>query len=1744
MKKKKIALLQSVVAVALAAAIFVGSTFAYFTDSVSSNPNIIQGGNLDIGLQWTADLANGPWIDTETQANQPIFNYDKWEPGYTEVRYFKIENRGKLAFKYILDIVPSGTTSDLADVIDVYYIQNPTANIASRADLSAMKSAGTLADVISGTVTATGVLLPDGAAAAYPDGEMVIGVALKMQESAGNQYQNKSIGSTFSVLLRATQYNWEEDSYGADYDTDAEYPQIDLPINLCYSIEGLVDTDGLLTEDVEMTGANGIKVTVKAGTKIVDGATSLVLSIDEKAESESNLTAEANEELTAFDVHVEGIAEDNTVPLVVAMGEVLPTGLNEGNLALYHVENSETKAMKREATVADLDEHNEFVYDPATGALTVAMATFSEVAMLSDTTKAWEGNYDYSWYTNAVAVADSESTTEYTIANADQLAAFGAIVGGMNGQTQDSFSGKTVKLLADINLGDDEENNDADKIFYPIGYYYTDDNNADGTTGDYYSTVNSFNGTFDGNGHTISNFYQNTWEIKGDYDGNYYKDAMGLFGYVNGGTVKNLTVDSFSSDGEYTPTGVIAAYADGDAAFENIAITNCNPRVYNTGNGGIIGVAGSTGTDDDSDITLKNITVDNSNKISALWGSWDVACGGLVGMYRGNVDGSGNATGDTISFENCHVSAQIDVYNDVCANYQYYAYRYAGMIIGSVRHNTTTVIDGVTKTIPNMTGISAEDCTVNYGDWNDYYYCEFEENTIASYSEDYQFSRVDKSEIVFDENGNVTGCTHTHTDEEDKRAVYLPFHQLFTGYSWGVNSIGIEELEGIENITVTIGQEESVTKFETKFTGDFLYRVGNQNTVSIGSLFAAKEDVTISSSGVVVSIDPVGENMNVSGTFTANTTDWTQGTIQFSGTGVVKVTIQDYNFCTPTELILEVVDAVNATTATSATANNVVLLNDISSGFTVSGCYTVYGNGFTLNYTGNGQYLNNGLRQGVVTVSENGTLDNLRITASIYPAAYLYYGSNSFGEAVQDGPSSVEGDKTRYHYQLSSVVAKGNATISNCYIYGGRTNIFVDTGDVTIKDTILECGTVANAQIQSTSEYTVTFENVTTISYQVNPTIGDTSLTMLGAGVLVGPDTETNPTIVLNGDFKQYNWVNAEDQSAVSNTMSKAIIQGALDATDYNHTIKSETASNLGIIYMNTADATVTNNTGLPYELGDVTITVSANSVSGKVYSLQNATEEQIYFDVENADKTTTQGDYLPTFSFDLGDQEISYDGSDDTRYLYGDTNGITALYQDGEDPITLELTKLATIYKYTGNNYSVTGACKDSNGNILTANNGVVTLEAQGDYTLEFTVYDNIFYDKDGNKVEKSVERTFTVPLTLTVKAADIKNAEVTIEKTALDGGYTTVNFTDYKLQINFLEVISVTDYDNTGTGTTVDLSSNISSATLTPDSVNVFTTASTITITYTDGRVLTVNLSKISGSSPGTKTATVNTSSGVYFITDGALDNKPTETSSQNTCTITSVSFKGNSGSSVTNDTDVTVTWELGSSSSSGGCVTPDTLVTLANGTQKEIQYVTYEDDLLVWDFFKGEYTAMPSAIIFDHGYDNNTVIELNFSDGTTVKAVNLHQFLDADLNKFVTIDGESVAQYVGHNFAKQNGDSYKTVKLVDYKVTQEYVEAYGIISAGHYNILVEGMFSTDFMPQDYDLFNYFEIGDDMKFDVEKMREDIETYGLYNYKDFEDYLTREQFEAFNVKYFKVSVGKGKYTYQGIINLIDEYLG
>ena len=72
---------------------------------------------------------------------------------------------------------------------------------------------------------------------------------------------------------------------------------------------------------------------------------------------------------------------------------------------------------------------------------------------------------------------------------------------------------------------------------------------------------------------------------------------------------------------------------------------------------------------------------------------------------------------------------------------------------------------------------------------------------------------------------------------------------------------------------------------------------------------------------------------------------------------------------------------------------------------------------------------------------------------------------------------------------------------------------------------------------------------------------------------------------------------------------------------------------------------------------------------------------------------------------------------------------------------------------------------------------------------------------------------------------------------------------------------------------------------------------------------------------------------------------------------------------------------------------------------------------------------------------------------------------------------------------------------------------------------------------------MFNIFEVDTNtMKYDSVKMSRDIENYGLFTYKDFENIIPEYAYEAFNGNYLKVAIGKGLITWDDILKLAERY--
>ena len=227
-RSTKKALAMSMLSLVLCFAMLAGTTYAWFTDSVTSSANKIVAGTLKIDLELLE--TDGTWTSIKTDP-KPIFDYDKWEPGYTAVRILKIENEGTLALKWKAMFVSSESLSALADVIDVYVLPSATA-LVYPTSLDGYTRVGTVAEFVN-TIeeTTNGVLAASESA--------YLGIALVMQETAGNEYQGLDLGGAFDIQIAATQMTAEPDSFDNQYDADATYPIV--PFNPVYTTTELLE---------------------------------------------------------------------------------------------------------------------------------------------------------------------------------------------------------------------------------------------------------------------------------------------------------------------------------------------------------------------------------------------------------------------------------------------------------------------------------------------------------------------------------------------------------------------------------------------------------------------------------------------------------------------------------------------------------------------------------------------------------------------------------------------------------------------------------------------------------------------------------------------------------------------------------------------------------------------------------------------------------------------------------------------------------------------------------------------------------------------------------------------------------------------------------------------------------------------------------------------------------------------------------------------------------------------------------------------------------------------------------------------------------------------------------------------------------------------------------------------------------------------------------------------------------------
>ena len=335
MNNKKItkrALTSSVLALVLCFAMLLGTTYAWFTDSVTSTGNIIQAGTLDVTLEYKTPT-DTDWLDASDVA---IFNYDKWEPGYAEVRYVKVENEGTLDLRFVLTVVPNQLMSereiDLSEVIDVYMFDGEVT--ATRQELLAATPVGTVKDLMTDSDGAAyGVLYADSAKGNVSETYTIV---LKMQETAGNEYQGLSVGGGFSVNLLAAQYASEYDSFGNDYDANSKYGVSGSTSIPTSNVNPLGKLEIPVYNSDNTAGASSVKVAtlvVKEESIADDAETVTVVVKEEKPLTQSSIGVEVEGEVKTYEITVTGIKDGNTEEIEVWL--YVGTDKNVGN-TVYH----------------------------------------------------------------------------------------------------------------------------------------------------------------------------------------------------------------------------------------------------------------------------------------------------------------------------------------------------------------------------------------------------------------------------------------------------------------------------------------------------------------------------------------------------------------------------------------------------------------------------------------------------------------------------------------------------------------------------------------------------------------------------------------------------------------------------------------------------------------------------------------------------------------------------------------------------------------------------------------------------------------------------------------------------------------------------------------------------------------------------------------------------------------------------------------------------------------------------------------------------------------------------------------------------------------------------------------------------------------------------------------------------------------------------------------------------------------
>ena len=452
--KTRHALVLSCISLMTCFAMLLGTTFAWFTDSVTSGVNRIVAGNLDVEVYHKTSGTANP--EEKVDGTTKLFTKDingkdlLWEPEVIAYETFKVSNVGSLALKYAMTLnnvgynTVKGTSRALTDVIKVAVTTSAPADRTAAQALTYDKTLGQFINNPVGLPTGLGSI----SAGTTDPQEFTIVLYWPQDSAIDNNYNLGNINGVkvessdgqplyvnLGITLVATQVESEFDSFSNTYDASANTADVEdkwagvavasaAPTLTATTDNGVTTTTATTTVAAAPTidTAKQTTVTLTAVSSDTDAAfnenSKLNLKVetnDVKASSSSTAftVSDGSTAVASIDLTLTKITTTTTSGSGTSITETqltsgftsiidtyVATGLNDPKVA-YNGDASlafgKNKAGTKVNAQEDVDAVGEYWYDSATGHLVFMTDHYSQyyvttqdVAYIAETDTAYQ----------------------------------------------------------------------------------------------------------------------------------------------------------------------------------------------------------------------------------------------------------------------------------------------------------------------------------------------------------------------------------------------------------------------------------------------------------------------------------------------------------------------------------------------------------------------------------------------------------------------------------------------------------------------------------------------------------------------------------------------------------------------------------------------------------------------------------------------------------------------------------------------------------------------------------------------------------------------------------------------------------------------------------------------------------------------------------------------------------------------------------------------------------------------------------------------------------------------------------------------------------------------------------------------------------------------------------------------------------------------------------------------------------